>query len=183
MQDHLCSAVQVQQRAVYLHTVQAIKAFLRERITGSPVSTTTFIINGLTSSTTSNNSNTRVLCFLSVGRIENPPVDTASASAWRLLLEGWCQPFMSSNIKLDHCYIYSVYTHMYVSISVYLYIYIVISLSLHIYYIYTTLYLQILKRIDFTRRWAVYGLLVFIADVSQVQEPFSRGILFGPHDV
>lgn len=53
------------------------------------MSTTTFIINGLISSTTtSNNSNTRVLCFLSVGRIENPPVDTASATAWRLLLEG-----------------------------------------------------------------------------------------------
>lgn len=70
---------------------------------GSPVSTATFITDRLISSTITNkNSNTRVLYFFSV--------DRASTLAWRLLLEGWCQPFMSSNIKLDRCYIYSLHT-------------------------------------------------------------------------
>lgn len=49
-------------------------------------------------------------------------------------------------------YIQCVHTHVCIYICLSIHIYRYLSLSLHIYYIYTTLYLQILKRIDFTRR-------------------------------
>lgn len=49
--------------------------------------------------------------------------------------------------------------------------------------LYTRLYLEISERINFSRRRAGHRPHFFIGDVSQVQEPFSHGILFGPHDV